>query len=73
MNGHRRKIDTHAGLATFLSGVIYDVAEGKLDTDTGRAVMYGCSVMRYLADHEVERRLIEVERKLEAATAARRA
>lgn len=74
LNGQRRKIDTHAGLAVFLSGVIHDVAEGKMDTDTGRAVMYGCSVMRHLAEHELERRMADVERKLATATAtARRA
>lgn len=73
LNGRRRRIDTHAGLAIFLSEIIHKVAEGKLDTDTARVVMYGCSVMRYLADHEVERRLSEVERKLETATSARRA
>jgi hypothetical protein len=71
LKSQRRRIDTHAGMAVFLAGVIHDVVEGKLDTDTARAVMYGCSVMRHLADHEVERRLAEVERKLDSATARR--
>ena len=64
LRGRRRKLDSHAGLAAFLTGVIHDVAEGRQDPDTARVVIYGCSVMRQLAEHSLERRLAEVERLL---------
>ena len=64
LRGRRRKLDSHAGLAAFLTGVIYDLAEGRQDPDTARVVIYGCSVMRQLAEHSLERRLAEVERLL---------
>jgi hypothetical protein len=71
LRGRRRRIDTHAGLASFLSGVIHDVVEGKLDADAARTIIYGCAVMRHLAEHSIERRLAEVERQLASAGARR--
>ena len=64
LHGRRRRLDTHAALASFLTGVIYDLAEGRQDPDVARVVIYGCSVMRQLAEHSLERRLAEVERLL---------
>lgn len=71
LNSRRRRIDTHAGLAAFLSDVIHNTAEGKLDVDTARTVIYGCSVMRHLADHELVKRLEAVERQLGMAAVRR--
>ena len=64
LRGKRRRLDSHAGLAAFLTGIIYDVAEGRLDPDVARVIIYGCSVMRQLAEHALEHRLAEVERLL---------
>ena len=72
LHGRRRRLDTHAGLAAFLTGLIHDVVEGRQDPDVARVVIYGCSVMRRLAEHALERRLAEVERLL-ATVQARRA
>ena len=64
LHGRRRRLDSHAALAAFLTGIIYDVAEGRQDPDVARTIIYGCSVMRQLAEHGLERRLAEVERLL---------
>ena len=66
LHGRRRRPDTHRGLSIFLAGVIYDVLEGKLDSDTARTVVYACGLMRQLNEHGLERRLAEVERLLAA-------
>lgn len=64
LNGRRRRLDTQSGLSIFLSGVIHDVLEGKIDTDTARTVIYGCAVMRQINERSVEQRLAAVERLL---------
>lgn len=64
LKGKRRRLDTHSGLSIFLNNVIHDVLEGKLDGDTAKVVIYGCSLMRQLNERDVERRLAEVERLL---------
>jgi hypothetical protein len=71
LKGRRRRLDTHEGLAAFLSGIIHDVAEAKLDAEIARTVIYGCAVMRHLAEHGLERRLAEVERQLAVAVRSR--
>ena len=69
LHGRRRRLDTHAGLAAFVTNLVYDVAEGRADPDVARAALYGCSILRQLAEHNVERRLAEVERLLAAVRA----
>ena len=64
LHGRRRRLDTHTGLVIFLTNVVHDVLEGKLDSDTARTVIYGCGLLRQLAEHSLERRLAEVERLL---------
>jgi len=73
LKGRRRRLDTPGGLAVFLNGIIHDVAEGKLNSDTARTVIYGCSVMRHLTERELERRVAELERKLDSTIAVRSA
>ena len=64
LRGKRRRLDTHGGLAHFVTNLVYDVAEGRQDPDVARAALYGCSILRQLAEHSVEKRLAEVERLL---------
>lgn len=71
LNSRRRKLDTHAGLAEFLGDIIHKTAEGEIDNETARTVIYGCSVMRHLADHQLVKRLEEVEARLGLAGARR--
>ena len=64
LHGRRRRLDTHAGLAQFITGLVYDVVEGRQDPDVARTALYGCSILRQLAEHGLEKRLAEVERLL---------
>ena len=64
VKGRRRRLDTHAGLAQFITGLVYDVVEGRQDPDVARTALYGCSILRQLAEHSLEKRLAEVERLL---------
>jgi hypothetical protein len=64
LNGRRRRLDTHGGLSIFLTNLVHDVVEGKQDPDVARTAMYGCSILRQLAEHGLEKRLAEVERLL---------
>jgi hypothetical protein len=64
LNGRRRRLDNHAGLAAFITNVVYDVIDGRADPDVARAALYGCSILRQLAEHGLEKRLAEVERLL---------
>jgi hypothetical protein len=71
LHGRRRRLDSHAGLSLFLNDLIHDLAEGKQDPDVARVIVYACSVMRQLNEHNVERRLAEMERLLSVASARR--
>jgi hypothetical protein len=64
LNGRRRRLDNQAALGQFVTTLVYDVVEGKQDPEVARAALYGCSILRQLAEHGVERRLAEVERLL---------
>ena len=64
LRGKRRRLDTHSGLAHFVTSLVYDVVEGRQDPDVARTALYGCSILRQLAEHTFERRLAEVERLL---------
>jgi hypothetical protein len=64
LHGKRRRLDSHAGLALFVTNLVYDVVEGTQDPDVARAALYGCSILRQLAERSLERRLAEVERIL---------
>lgn len=64
LQGRRRRLDNHAGLSAFVTSIVYDTVEGKLDTDIARTVLYGASILRQLNERDVERRLSEVERLL---------
>jgi len=64
LNGRRRRLDNQAGLSIFLTNLVHDVVEGKQDPDVARAAMYGCSILRHLAERSIEKRLAEVERLL---------
>lgn len=67
LNARRRRLDTAGGLSIFLTNLVHDVVEGKVEPDTARVAIYGCSVLRQLAEHGVEKRLAEVERLLASA------
>jgi len=64
LHGRRRRLDSHGGLAAFLTALVHDVVEGKVDPDVARTAFYGCSILRQLAEHGLEKRLAEVERLL---------
>lgn len=64
LNGRRRRLDGHGGLAQFITALVYDVVEGRQDPDVARVALYGCSILRQLAEHGLEKRLAEVERLL---------
>lgn len=64
LHGRRRRLDSQGALAQFVSDLVYDVVEGKQDPDVARTALYGCSILRQLAEHGLEKRLAEVERLL---------
>jgi hypothetical protein len=64
LHGQRSRLDRHEALALFVSNLVHDVVERRQDPDIARAALYGCSILRQLAEHSLERRLAEVERLL---------
>jgi hypothetical protein len=64
LNGKRRRLDNQQALAQFITGLVYDVVEGRQDPDVARCALYGASILRQLAEHGIEKRLAEVERLL---------
>ena len=65
LEGKRRRLETAGALTKFMSELIQDLLAGKVDADTGRAVVYAVSVQRQLVEKsELAQRLIEVERLL---------
>jgi len=71
LHGRRRRLDSPSALAAFLSGLIHDLAEGRVEPDLAKVIFYGCSVQRGVVElaerADVERRLVEVERMIELA------
>ncbi len=64
IKGRRSKLATASELVTFTAGVIHDVLEGKLETDTARVVLYGVSIQRQLVEiADLERRLTVLEER----------
>lgn len=66
LNGRRRRLDNQDALARFITDLVHDVVEGKKDPEIVRTAFYGCSILRQLAEHGLEKRLAEVERMLAA-------
>lgn len=65
LEGRRRRLETAGALTRFMSELIQDLLAGKVDADTGRAVVYAVSVQRQLIEKsELAQRLIEVEKLL---------
>jgi hypothetical protein len=64
LNGRRRRLDTPRGLSIFLTTLVHDVVDGKVDPEIARTAFYGCSILRQLGEHGLEKRLAEVERLL---------
>jgi hypothetical protein len=64
LHARRRRLDTHGGLAQFITSLVYDVVEGRQEPDVARTALYGCSILRQLAEHNLEKRLADVERLL---------
>ena len=64
LKGRRRRLDNQDALARFITDLVHDVVEGKQDPEIARAALYGCSILRQLAEHGLEKRLAEVERLL---------
>ena len=62
LEGRRAQLDTPARLLRFTSNVIHDTAEGRLNPDTARAVLYGISIASKLVDTaDLERRVVALE------------
>jgi urease gamma subunit len=72
--GRRPRLDQPRALAAFLSNLIHDLAEGKVDGDLARTIAYACSVQRGVVELaqkiEIEARLAEVEKLLAARRTA---
>src|SRR5439155_2213425 len=67
LEGRRRKLDTPAALVGFVSGVIYDVVEHRVEVDVARTALYGCSIQRQLLEAtDLAARLAAVEAQLAA-------
>ena len=64
IKGRRSKLATASELVAFTAGVIHDVMEGRLETDTARVVLYGVSIQRQLVEvADLERRLTVLEER----------
>ena len=65
LHGKRRRLDSPAAVVAFLSGLVHDVAEGALDGETARTLVYALGVQLKaieLAEQSAGRRLVaEVE------------
>src|SRR5687768_13925818 len=63
LEGKRRRLDNPAALAVFLSGLIHDTMEGKVDAELAKVIAYTVSVQRAVVElaqkADVERRLVE--------------
>ena len=68
LEGKRRRLDSPRALAGFLSTLIHDALEGKVDADLARTVGYLAAVQVKAVElaqrSELEARLAEVERLL---------
>jgi hypothetical protein len=68
LEGKRRRLDSPRAVVTFVSGLVYDVAEGRLDGELGRTLGYLLGVQLRAVElaqrSEIEARLAEVERLL---------
>ncbi len=69
--GHRRKLSTPSAVVDFLSGLAHDLAEGRKDAETARAIAYVLMVqlkaLELSEQSEVRRLLAEVERLTQQA------
>jgi hypothetical protein len=65
LQGRRRRLDSPPAVVAFLSGLVHDVAEGKLDGEIARTLVYALGVQLRaieLAEQSAGRRLVaEVE------------
>ena len=64
LQGKRARLDTQHALVRFVDDVVQDTLAGTVEPDVARAVLYGCSILRQLAEYGIEKRLAEVERLL---------
>ena len=65
LEGRRAKLDTAPRLLAFASNIVHDLAEHRLDSDTGRAVLYGVGIMRQLVEAaDLEPRMAALEQRL---------
>ena len=63
----RLKLDNPQALVKFVGDVVQDTLSGVVEPDVARAVLYGCSIQRRLLEaSDLERRLLELERRLAA-------
>ena len=69
LQGRRRKLARPGALVDFVSTLIHDTLEGRVEVDVARTCLYGASIQRALIQAgDLEQRLAAVE----AALAARR-
>jgi hypothetical protein len=65
LQGRRPRLDQPQALARYCSGIILDVADHRLDVDTGRCVLYGLGIMRQLLEvANLDARLAALEAQL---------
>jgi len=65
--GRRRKLTSAGALVDFVSGVIHDTLEGRVEVDIARTCLYGASIQRALIQAgDLEQRLAVVEAQLVA-------
>ena len=64
LHGKRARLDTTSALVRFTAEVVQDTLAGTVEPDVARTVLYGCSILRQLAEHSLDKRLAEVERIL---------
>ena len=71
IEGQRRKLDSPRALAGFLSSLVHDLVEGRVEPDLVRTVAYALSVQCKIIDlartADVEQTLIEVRQLLAEA------
>jgi hypothetical protein len=71
IEGRRRRLDSPKALAAFLSGLVYDLVDGRMDADLFKAAAYGISVqakvIELVRSADVEQALQEVRALTEQA------